>query len=71
MSETSSSEHAVPGRQQPQRGPQRRPNIAQNLSSSSEDQDAPSSDDAAALAPAAISRASFSIATIWLSKLRR
>jgi hypothetical protein len=71
VSETSSSEHVVPGRQQPQRGPQRRPNIAQNLSSSSEDQDAPSSDDAAALAPGAISRATFSIATIWLSKLRR
>jgi len=70
VSETSSSEHAVPLRQQPQRGPQRRPNIAQNLSSSSEDQES-SSDGNAAQVPEAISRATLSIATIWLSKLQR
>jgi hypothetical protein len=71
VSETSSSEHVVPMRQQPQRGPQRRPNIAQNLSSSSEEQEESSSDGNAAQVPGTISRATLSIATIWLSKLKR
>lgn len=69
VSETSSSEHVIPIRQQPQRGPQRRPNIAQNLSSSSEE--VSSSDGDAAAVPADLPRATLNIATIWLSRLRR
>jgi hypothetical protein len=71
ISETSSSEHAALARPQPQRGPQRRPNIAQNLSSSSEEQEASSSDSNSIPVPAQIPRATLSIASIWLSKLRR
>jgi hypothetical protein len=71
VSETSSSEHLIAIRQQPQRGPQRRPNIAQNLSSSSEEQEISSSDGDAAPVLGTIPRATLSIATIWLSKLRR
>jgi hypothetical protein len=68
VSETSSSEHAIPNRQQPQR----RPNIAQNLSSSSEEQDVSSSDqDQMPPIPGAMPAATLRIATIWLSKLRR
>jgi len=69
VSETSSSEHVIPIRQQPQRGPQRRPNIAQNLSSSSEE--ISSSDGDAVPVPAELPRATLNIATIWLSRLRR
>jgi hypothetical protein len=71
VSETSSSEHVIPVRQQPQRGAQRRPNIAQNLSSSSEEQEVSSSEGDAALVSGSIPRATLSIAAIWLSKLRR
>ena len=67
VSETSSSEHAIPNRQQPQR----RPNVAQNLSSSSEEQDMSSSDHDQMPIAGAIPAATLRIATIWLSKLRR